>query len=344
MTAFISFPQVLGHEVVADRRRGRPGGRGHLEPGQRVVLNPWLSCGPRGIDADVPAVRGRRLEPVLELPRRPPLARASTPATSTDATGGFAELVPAHTLDGDPGARRHPRRGRRARRPVRGVAARDHAQPTAAGRQGRRLRRRRAGHDATAILRALYPDVEVRDDRRAGDGAGASWPRSSAPPCSGPSRARSSSRQLAAWSGGVLRTPWQSLPFCYPGHIDVVYDTIGKPETFEVGIRVLKGAGHDGAARRRRSWTRCEWTPLYFKEIRWIGSNAFGFEEVDGVRKHGIAHYLDLVQQGRVDLSAMLTHTFPLDEWRDAFTTLARPGRRPAPSRSPSTNAVSGRH
>ena len=54
-----------------------------------------------------------------------------------------------------------------------------------------------------------------------------------------------------------------------------------------------------------------------------VGSNAFGFEEVDGVRKHGIAHYLDMVGDGRIDLAGMLTHTFRLDAWRDAFTALA---------------------
>jgi threonine dehydrogenase-like Zn-dependent dehydrogenase len=63
--------------------------------------------------------------------------------------------------------------------------------------------------------------------------------------------------------------------------------------------------------------------PLYFKEIRWVGSNAFGFETIDGARQHGIAHYLDLASSGRVDLSAMLTHTFALDDWREAFTALA---------------------
>ena len=64
-------------------------------------------------------------------------------------------------------------------------------------------------------------------------------------------------------------------------------------------------------------------TPLYFKELSFVGSNAFGFEEVDGVRKHGIEHYLDLVSSGRVDLSGMLTHTFPLKDWRGAFGALA---------------------
>src|SRR5580658_154539 len=40
LTALVSFPHVLGHEVVGHR----------LDTGHRVVLNPWLSCGPRGID------------------------------------------------------------------------------------------------------------------------------------------------------------------------------------------------------------------------------------------------------------------------------------------------------
>jgi threonine dehydrogenase-like Zn-dependent dehydrogenase len=70
------------------------------------------------------------------------------------------------------------------------------------------------------------------------------------------------------------------------------------------------------------SWARAELTPMYFKEIRWVGSNAFGIEEVDGVRQHGIAHYLDLARDGRVDLTGMLTHTYALDAWRDAWQTL----------------------
>ena len=66
---------------------------------------------------------------------------------------------------------------------------------------------------------------------------------------------------------------------------------------------------------------------LYFKEISWVGSNAFGVEEIDGVRKHAIDHYLDLVVDRRVDLRPALTHTFRLEQWRDAFLAIAEPGR-----------------
>jgi threonine dehydrogenase-like Zn-dependent dehydrogenase len=93
----------------------------------------------------------------------------------------------------------------------------------------------------------------------------------------------------------------------YPGGIDVVYDTISKKETLEVGVRLLKAHGTIVKAGVHGT-TNWEYTPLYFKELSWVGSNAFGIEEVDGVRKHGIHHYLDLASTGRVDLSDMLTH------------------------------------
>ena len=71
---------------------------------------------------------------------------------------------------------------------------------------------------------------------------------------------------------------------------------------------------------------RFEWTPWYFKELRLIGSNAFGFETFEGRTQHAIQHYLDLTAAGRLDLTGMLTHTFRLPEWRDAFSTIVRQG------------------
>src|SRR5581483_6151919 len=47
LTAVVSFPHVLGHEAVGLVERIGPA-VSNVEPGQRVVLNPWLSCAPRG--------------------------------------------------------------------------------------------------------------------------------------------------------------------------------------------------------------------------------------------------------------------------------------------------------
>jgi len=63
------------------------------------------------------------------------------------------------------------------------------------------------------------------------------------------------------------------------------------------GVRVLTSRGTLVKAGVHAPG-RWEWSPLYFKEISWVGSNAFGVEEVDGHRKHAIAHYLDLVAAG----------------------------------------------
>jgi threonine dehydrogenase-like Zn-dependent dehydrogenase len=175
------------------------------------------------------------------------------------------------------------------------------------------------GTCATAILRALHPDVEVLVVARFE--AQAALARKLGATVIGHEPARRVIEEAAAWSGGVLQ-PSAGLPMAYPGGIDVVYDTVGKRETFEVGARVLAARGTlvKAGVHGPTVW---EDTPLYFKEISMTGSNAFGFEEVDGHRQHGIQHYLDLVDDGRVDLTGMLTHTFPLDGWRDAFTALA---------------------
>ena len=87
MTAFISFPQVLGHEVG-------PLARG-LEPGQRVVLNPWLSCAPRGIDPPCPACAAGDLSLCWSfLDGR--LSPGIHTGNAKEATGGFAPRLPAH--------------------------------------------------------------------------------------------------------------------------------------------------------------------------------------------------------------------------------------------------------
>ena len=87
MKGFFSLPQVLGHEVVADVVALGPEAEG-LEVGDRVVLNPWLSCGPRGVSPLCPACAGRRLQPLLLVRRRTDPARHPHRHRARRATAG----------------------------------------------------------------------------------------------------------------------------------------------------------------------------------------------------------------------------------------------------------------
>jgi threonine dehydrogenase-like Zn-dependent dehydrogenase len=206
MTAFISFPQVLGHEVVATVEDAGP--ESGVEVGQRVVLNPWLSCEVRGIDPPCPACQTGDLSLCWRF-HDGDLAPGIHTGNSSDATGGFAELLPAHRRmllpvpDGvsdevavlaDPFAvalhavtRNPPPPGGRA--VVYGAGA--------------------LGTCATAILRLLHPDVEVATV--------AMWPAQERLAARLGARTFAPEPRielveaLAAWSGGVLRRrPWRS--------------------------------------------------------------------------------------------------------------------------------------
>jgi threonine dehydrogenase-like Zn-dependent dehydrogenase len=313
-----SFPTVFGHEVVADVVEVGPA-VSSLEVGERVVLNPWLSCGPRGIDPPCPACQDGDYSLCWHFTEGP-IAPGIHTGTCKDAPGGFAEYLPAHesmlipvpdelsdevAVIGDPFAvslhsvTRHPPPGG-GKVLVYGGGA--------------------LGTCATAILRALHPDVEVMVVAR--------WPaqaelaRRLGAAVVDPFPVERLLEEAAAWSGGVLHKSGGGLPMAHPGGFDVVYDTVGTAQTAEIGVRLLKARGTmvKSGVHAPERW---EWSPLYFKEISWVGSNAFGVEEVDGVRMHGIAHYLRLASEGRVDLTGMLTHTFRLPEWREAFTVLA---------------------
>jgi threonine dehydrogenase-like Zn-dependent dehydrogenase len=317
MKAFFSMPQVLGHEVVADVVALGPEAEG-LEVGDRVVLNPWLSCGPRGV-SPVCAACARGDYSLCWSFDVGPIPPGIHIGTARDVNGGYAEVMAAHdsqwfkvpdnvpdelAVFADPFAvslhsvtRHPPEPGGKAM--VYGAGA--------------------LGTCATAILRALHPDVDVLVVARFE--AQAELARKLGATVIEHTPALRVIEEAAAWSGGVLRDS-DGLPMAFPGGIDVVYDTVGKQETFEVATRVLKARGTlVKAGVHGPTWW--EDTPLYFKEISMVGSNAFGFEEIDGVRKHGIDHYLDLVSAGRVDIAGMLTHTFRLDDWREAFTALA---------------------
>jgi threonine dehydrogenase-like Zn-dependent dehydrogenase len=302
LTALVSFPHVLGHEVVGRR----------TDTGERVVLNPWLSCGPRGVDPPCGACQAGRY-PWCRNFRDGDLPVSIHIGNCVAATGAHAERFAAHAgqlfaiPDGisDEAAVLADPVSVSLRSILLAPPADD--QPVLVYGSGT------LAFAAIALLRHLYPQTPVWAATRPGARAelatrlGAHAVLSSAPD------------QLVAQVARRVRTtplaPWSKRDWLQDGPA-VVYDTIGSTETVETSLRLLATGGTlvvSGVEPPKRF----EWTPLYFKELRVIGSNGFGIEDVGGVAQHAMQHYFDFIAHG-LDLTPVITHRFPLDRWDEA--------------------------
>jgi threonine dehydrogenase-like Zn-dependent dehydrogenase len=307
LTALVSFPHVLGHEVVGRR----------TDTGQRVVLNPWLSCGPRGIDPPCEACKNGRF-PWCRNFRSGTLPVSIHLGNCASAAGAHAERFAAHPaqLFAIPDEVRD--EAAVLADPV-SVSLRSIllAPPPPDGQPVLVYGSGTLAFAAIGLLRHLFPDTEVWAVTRRGARAelaarfGAHAVLSSAPD--------ELVAQVAQRVGTTPLQPWSKRGWLQDGPA-VVYDTIGSTQTVETSLRLLDTGGTlviSGVEPPRRF----EWTPLYFKEIRVIGSNGFGIEDIGGVSKHAMEHYFDFIAAG-LDLTPVITHRFPLERWDEAVLAL----------------------
>ncbi len=323
LTALISFPHVLGHEATGTVERTGPGVT-RVREGDRVVLDPWLSCYVRGVAPPCDAC-ARGDFPLCERPAR--AGDALPPGIHTGncagVVGAFADRFEAHETQlipipsglsfkraalADPFAV--------ALHSVLRYPPRDDGPALVYGCGV-------LGLMTVAILRALYPGVETHavarfaHQRRLAEAFGATVVYQDS--------GRALVERAATVMGAPLQRPWNGMPWLLRGY-STVYDTVGSAETLETGLRLAGPRAAivlTGVATPRRF----EWTPLYFKEVALVGSNAFGVETFEGERTHAIAIYLELARSGRIDVSPLLTHRFPLERYADAFLAAYRKGR-----------------
>jgi threonine dehydrogenase-like Zn-dependent dehydrogenase len=321
LRALISFPQVLGHEVVGIIEHVGPAVKDR-RAGERVVLNPWLSCGPRGIEPPCDACQRGEYSLCQHFTdgALPPGMHAGN---CRAVTGGFAPLLPAHQSQVFPIPDGVSFEQAVLADPfsvcLHAILKAPPAEEALTLVYGAGV----LGLLTVATLRALFPSARVAVIARYPHQAdlarrlGAEQVICTRDPAE-------VVETVAEMVGAQVHTPPRGLPWLLRG-VDVIYDMVGSAESLEVGVRIAAPRAPIVVAGVAIP-TRFEWTPHYFKEVALIGSNAFGIEEYGGLRLHAEEHYLRLVEQGKLDLAWLITHRFRLEQFQEAFLIMHAKG------------------
>jgi threonine dehydrogenase-like Zn-dependent dehydrogenase len=134
---------------------------------------------------------------------------------------------------------------------------------------------------------------------------------------------------LARLNGGTVYQPILGKP-ALVGGADIVYECIGNHGSVDDALRMTAAGGKVvliGLAGQLKS---VDWTPIWFHELTVRGAYAVATEDFEGRKLRTYEVGVELMAQGKLDLSPLLTHKFPLSEYRSAFRTLMAKGQNKA--------------
>jgi threonine dehydrogenase-like Zn-dependent dehydrogenase len=321
ISEFISFPMYLGHEIVGEIDHPGEGVKG-FGKGERVAVYPILACEPRGISPTCSSCeRG-------DFALCKNFASGSLPpgqsiGVNNRTGGGFSECLVAHcsqlfrlpdTVPDEQAVLLDP------------LCVALHSVLLARPQPGHRVLVVGAGIIGLCVLQVL---------------------RALNIPCKIYVVARHAFQQELALSFGAhqivddtddpkatarlaeeLHARQYASRFVKPffvGGFDVTYDCVGSARTIQKctywanqrGRVVLVGVNPP---------ERFEWSLLFWKEVRLIGSLSYGMETIEGRRRHAFEIALEMIEQGRIRLDQIPVATYPVADYGRALKDLLHKG------------------
>ena len=123
---------------------------------------------------------------------------------------------------------------------------------------------------------------------------------------------------IAELTGGKLFQPILGKPVMIGG-ADVTYECVGSEVSVRDALWFTRAGGTIVQIGLMGPTWKIDWTPLWFKELTMVGTVCSSTEEYQGQRIRCYQLALDFIDQGKVDLAPLLTHTFRLEDYRQAL-------------------------
>jgi len=329
MEPFASFPAVLGHEILARVLEVGPGVR-RVEEGQRVVVDPLISCGIRGIGPEAacpsckvgkPATCAQTGESGPLTVNGKPLAPGVTIGYHQDLPGGWGDLMGAHesqlyavpdAMDDSTAVLMEPLSI--------GVHA-ALASPPSPHEPVLVIGSGPIAMGAVWALRALgFEGTLIAQAKRFKEGRLALALGATEVVNPGPG-----AREALIDTGAKGYKPLVGGEVYAGGGFPLVYDCVGTRGSLDQALRYAAPRGRIVMLGCSAQVRKIDLTFLWARELEVAGFFGYGSERWKGGEYHTFEITRQLLAGSKTPVSRMVTHVFPLAQYREA---LAAAGNR----------------
>ncbi len=306
-------PGFLGHEAVGEVVEVGPGVRG-LRPGDRVSMDGSNDCSSMGIDPPCPAcAQGNRIVCHNTQEQRGPQPWG----------GGWGEEFVRHEsnlfklpagLTDEEAVLLEPASN--------GVRAALRAEPRA-GERALVIGAGTIGLMTIQALRAAEPALDITAavlfDRQADEAAARGADRALVRADLFDAAARiAGARVYSGFAGNRVAV----------GGFDFVCDCVGSSATLSTALRCTRACGRVVLVGAALAPMKIDLTPVWYHEVDIRGMRSHGVEEWDGRRLPSFERAAAWIAEGKMRLGGMVTHRFPLSDYRRALRLAAARDKR----------------
>ena len=307
------FPAVLGHEIIAEVAEAPAGS--DWRPGERVVVEPVLSCEVRGLSPCRFCSEGEYnlCENFLRGDSGSGLASGVILGYNRDVGGGMARFMAAHpsrlvrvpeNVSDEAGVLTDSLAS--ALQPVLDHYPQDGHTVViyGAGIVGQHLVRllRALGSGARVVVVARHA-FQVELARTGGADLVLSDP----------------SREELGRAVGASFIPTTLGGGNLEGGADLFFDCVGSRHSLQEGLLSLRGRGSYVMVGTAGSLGKVDFSSLWFRELKLTGSSMYAHGHLDGRRIHTYQQAVDLLARGDYPTEGLVSHVFPLPDYRQAF-------------------------
>ena len=133
--------------------------------------------------------------------------------------------------------------------------------------------------------------------------------------------------ELAQAIGARLLKPLLGSPISLSGPA-VTFDCVGSKASIELALRLTGAGGKVVLVGLASTPGGIDWTPVWLKELKIAGTYSYAVEDYVGRRLHTFRMALDFMARKEVELGPLVTHKFKPEDYRKALEWVTGKGRK----------------